>query len=547
MKASKIIHKGEKRIKVNFPYNSEIASRLKQIQDARYSATHRAWHIPYTKGAFDQLKDLFPDVEYPQKVASIQNETGEGFPSPVGPNLNGEKIPLKNNTGVSIIVFGRKIAVKLPKNELDTRFLLGLRYSRWDARQFCWVVPNYPGNLDLIKDYFKERVTELVVHDGFETNTGTNVERKIGKNDLLIIKTKTGRLKIISVFNKELTKAIKNIPYNHWDAQNKWWGVPYAEKFLNEIKAVATDQKLNLIYEEEAKDLNKKTKVSAFDISNYRTCPDEYILKLKELRYSQRTIASYKGMFEEFINYYHKFDIYNIDESMITAFLRYLVIERKVSISYQNQAINAVKFYYERVLGGQRKVYLVDRPRHEKRLPVVLSEQEVTVLLKATENIKHKAILMLAYSAGLRISELINVRINDIDSKRMQIRVEQSKGKKDRYTLLSQKLLDILREYFKAYKPKEFMFEGATGGMYSLRSIQQIMKHAVAKAGIKKWVSMHTLRHSFATHLLENGTDLRYIQSLLGHESSKTTEVYTHITTKGFDQIKSPLDKLDIF
>jgi site-specific recombinase XerD len=189
----------------------------------------------------------------------------------------------------------------------------------------------------------------------------------------------------------------------------------------------------------------------------------------------------------------------------------------------------------------------VDRPREEKTLPVVLSEKEVGDLFKVTENIKHKAILMLAYSGGLRLSELINVRIIDIDSNRMQIRIEQAKGKKDRYTLLSVKLLEILRKYFVAYKPKEWLFEGATGGQYSLGSIQSIMKEAIKKAGIKKKASVHSLRHSFATHLLENGTDLRYIQSLLGHASSKTTEIYTHITTKGFDQIKSPLDNLDIF
>ena len=192
-------------------------------------------------------------------------------------------------------------------------------------------------------------------------------------------------------------------------------------------------------------------------------------------------------------------------------------------------------------------MYLVERPREEKTLPIVLSEKEIGDLLNATENIKHKAILMLAYSAGLRLSELTNVKITDIDSNRMQIRIEQGKGKKDRYTLLAVKLLAILREYFVLFKPKEWLFEGADGGQYSVRSIQAIMKDATKKAGIKKKVSVHTLRHSFATHLLENGTDLRYIQSLLGHSSSKTTEIYTHITTKGFDQIKSPLDQLDIF
>ena len=145
------------------------------------------------------------------------------------------------------------------------------------------------------------------------------------------------------------------------------------------------------------------------------------------------------------------------------------------------------------------------------------------------------------------LGELINVKIKDIDSKRMQIRIEQGKGKKDRYTILSTRFLDVLRKYYSEYKPKEWLFEGASGGQYSKRSIQIIMQDAVKKSGLKKDATVHTLRHSFATHLLENGTDLRYIQSLLGHESSKTTEVYTHITTKGFDQIKSPLDNLNIF
>jgi integrase/recombinase XerD len=223
-----------------------------------------------------------------------------------------------------------------------------------------------------------------------------------------------------------------------------------------------------------------------------------------------------------------------------------LVTERKVSISYQNQSINAIKFYYERVLGGQRKVYLVERPRSEHTLPVVLSQQEIQAILKIPTNLKHRAILTTIYSAGLRVSEALNLKMSDIDSNRMQIRVEQAKGKKDRYTLLSPKTLELLRSYYIAYKPATWLFEGASGQKYSDRSIQFILKDAVTKAGIQKRVTVHTLRHSFATHLLENGTDLRYIQSLLGHESSRTTEIYTHVTTRGFDKIKSPLDNLDI-
>ena len=231
---------------------------------------------------------------------------------------------------------------------------------------------------------------------------------------------------------------------------------------------------------------------------------------------------------------------------MIVSFLRHLVTERKVSSSYQNQAINAIKFYYERVLGGQRKFYFIERPITEKVLPVVLNKEELISILNATENQKHKAMLMLTYSSGLRVSELLSLKIKDVDSERMQLRVSQAKGKKDRYTILSTRALDMLRVYFRSYHPKEWLFEGVDGGQYSMRSIQAVMQYACKRAGILKKVSMHTLRHSFATHLLESGTDLRYIQSLLGHSSSKTTEIYTHVTTKGFSQIVSPLDNLDM-
>jgi site-specific recombinase XerD len=252
------------------------------------------------------------------------------------------------------------------------------------------------------------------------------------------------------------------------------------------------------------------------------------------------------NLFEEFIYYYSTFDVPKIDEKLIIAFLRYLVMERKVSESYQNQSINAIKFYYERVPGGNRKVYLIERPRHEKKLPTVLSVEEISKAIQSVKNIKHKAIIMVIYSGGLRISEAINLKFKDIDTKRMQIFIRDAKGRKDRYTLLSKKAIPVLREYYKEYNPKEWLFEGSVGQQYSESSIGAIVKKAFHDAGIKKKASTHTLRHCFATHLLENGTDIRYIQTLLGHESSKTTEVYTHVTTKGFDQIVNPLDTLDV-
>lgn len=178
------------------------------------------------------------------------------------------------------------------------------------------------------------------------------------------------------------------------------------------------------------------------------------------------------------------------------------------------------------------------------KLPKVLSEKEVTAILNAVYNLKHKAMLLLIYSAGLRAGELINLRIEDIDSEQMRVFVRSGKGKKDRVTILSHKALTVLREYFKKYRPKEYLFEGQFGGKYSDSSLRRVFGNALKKAGNSKKVTLHSLRHSFATHLLERGVDMRYIQMLLGHNSSKTTEIYTHITHKGWQKIESPLDKL---
>ena len=209
-------------------------------------------------------------------------------------------------------------------------------------------------------------------------------------------------------------------------------------------------------------------------------------------------------------------------------------------------AISAIKFYFQRIAEQTIKNYTLNRPRSEKQLPSVLSTLEVESIIKSVENLKHKAILMVIYSSGLRLSELINLKINDIDSDRMRLMVRGAKGGKDRYTILSKQALKTMREYYLFYNPREYLLEGENGMQYSDRNVQSIMKMACYRAGITKHASVHTLRHSFATHMLENGVDLRYIQELLGHSSTKTTQIYTHVTNRGFDQLESPLDKLNL-
>jgi len=544
IKASRINHRGEERLKLEFPYNIQIINQIKKINKAAWSQTHKTWHIPYTEEAVNELKSMFPDIDIPHVTVQMPKADDTGINHQTG-NEPRQQTTYADRNRIRLEVIGKKIILKLPKNEADIKFINTLKYSRWDGRMFCWEIPNYPGNLDLIKDYFNDRIDELVVHEKFDVSIH-NETHTIGNNELLIIKTRTGRLKLIFGYQNALRLLIKKFPYCSWDDKNKWWTIPYSDIYLNQLQEQALEAGMKVTYEEELTTGAGVKRVSAYDVPNYRKCPEEMVLKLRELRYSENTIKTYEGMFEEFINYYHKNDINKIEEPQIISFLRYLVMERKVSTSYQNQSINAIKFYYEKVLGGQRKFYFIDRPKKEQALPTVLNEDEVIRLFKAIDNIKHKCMLMLAYSAGLRLGEILRLRLVDIDRERMQIRVEQSKGKKDRYTKLSSRFLMIYDQYIEKYKPADFVFEGAAGAEYSSSSLQTIMKAATLKAGIKKNATMHTLRHTFATHCLENGVDLRYIQSMLGHESSKTTEIYTHITTKGFDQIKSPMDNLDI-
>ena len=245
-----------------------------------------------------------------------------------------------------------------------------------------------------------------------------------------------------------------------------------------------------------------------------------------------------------FLRYIHPKTCEEIQEEDIRRYMRYLVEERRVSGSAQNIAINAIKFYLEKVKRGGRAVYIVDRPRGEEKLPVVLSEREMLALLEHTGNLKHKCILYVLYSAGLRMSEVLALKPSDLDPDRGLINVRGAKHNKDRVTLLSKVTFELIRRYMVAYHPREWLFEGAGGKPYSARSVNAIIKRSAKKAGITKNVSAHKLRHSFATHLLEQGTDLRYIQSLLGHGSSRTTERYTHVTTRGLDKIVSPLDNL---
>ena len=440
----------------------------------------------------------------------------------------------------------RFILLKLKKDDQDIRFLKGLQYARWDPAGFCWVISKKEENLVLLRNYFGERLKEEDSNDFVHVGILGKTAPAVAAGTLLVVKYHNGRVRLIFRYDKELVALVKTLPFYRWDGVNQWWSVAHTEKILETLVDFCQRKEWKYQYLEDLKLLNRKARPRKEDLPNYREAPDSYLDKLTLLRYSENTIRTYRECFEEFINYYHTKDINHITQEEIQGYLLYLVEQRQVSTSYQNQAINAIKFYYEKVLKGPRRIYYIERPRKEKTLPTVLSEDEVKRIIENITNLKHKCLIMTCYSGGLRISEVLNLKPSDIDSKRMMIHVRGGKGKKDRITLLSSRLLELLRKYYKLYKPGEYLFTGLMGGQYSERSAQEVLKQSARRAGINKPVTLHTLRHSFATHLLENGTDLRYIQSLLGHSSPKTTQIYTHITTKGFDQIQNPLDKLGV-
>lgn len=266
--------------------------------------------------------------------------------------------------------------------------------------------------------------------------------------------------------------------------------------------------------------------------------------RLKAQRFSENTISNYSSALKLALSEMKQTGERKVSLPLIERYINYKIEEHDISPSYQRNIIAALIKYHDLVLGESLSAEYLYPKRKQSKIPDVLSQQEVKRLFSVVSNQKHKAILQTIYSGGLRMSEVLNLKINDIDSDRMIIKIRQSKGAKDREVMLAEKLLSLLRVYVAEYKPTDFLFEGQKGGKYSSRSVQQIMKKALKKAGIKKNATAHTLRHSFATHLLESGTDLRYIQEFLGHKSIQTTEIYTHVTNVGKSNVKSPLDTL---
>jgi len=270
----------------------------------------------------------------------------------------------------------------------------------------------------------------------------------------------------------------------------------------------------------------------------------DFIDQLKLRALSQNTIKTYVNEFAQLLYILKDFPVQNLTPERLKSYFLYCINQKQISENHLHSRLNAVKFYFEKVLHQEKMFLDIPRPKKPLLLPKALNTLEIQKIISHTENPKHKLILQLCYGMGLRVSEIVNLKVQDIDSKSMRVLIQQGKGKKDRYVNLPESILQELRAYYKFFRPKEFLFEGLYGGKYSARSAQAVFKQAMSKAGIKKNVGIHSLRHSYATHLLEYGTDITLIQKLMGHQDLKTTLGYTHVADRNLSNVTSPLDKL---
>lgn len=353
--------------------------------------------------------------------------------------------------------------------------------------------------------------------------------------------------------------AVKKIAGIKWYSIGRYWYIPCTRAayttFKKQIEHLFTIDRSQLrayLEQRKVKVLDQQHSIkpiTAKQLIEFPLCKENLLAfeamrnKLIAKGYSKNTIRNYLYELNLLLRLLKERSVNDLSKDHIQSYLLWLLQHHGCSETKVHTAVNAIKFYFEKVMGRDKEFYDLPRPKKPFKLPAILAEEEVMDLIKNIENIKHRTMIMTGYSAGLRVSEIVGLKLKNIDSKRMMIHIQGAKGKKDRMVPLSKILLESLRSYFLLYTPKEYLFEGQFGGAYSTRSVQEVMQLAKQKV-TNKTGSVHMLRHSYATHLMEAGTDIRIIQALLGHNSIRTTMLYTHVSKLAIEKVASPLDKL---
>lgn len=560
----KIWHREAYRIGIFYEKNHKTNAVAKQI-GAKFSATKMCWYVNYTKEAFEQIKANFDNYIIENKTQAKVTEQNTRDILPIATNgdrqLGFEKQSNPEHTNKS---WAKKLGFKLHQNvgkywvfELKfqqsiTAKLKTLKGLYWNQQYKCFFAFRHAKLKENIENLLGEN--NLFPNDFYE-------EKETFQNTKIEIKAYEDDRKWMALFitnNAALHIALKRISFYRYHPKLNCYLYPAAPSVLRALKLhfegfdVAIENKLPEAYLSEKNFPNQKKRLlTNAKESLLDQVPEIIKPKVENLmnhllarNYSASTLKTYTQSYIQFLRYFEYQNADDLEEKEIMKYLSSLMLNG-LSSSAGNTAVNALKYYYHNVVGKTRYELKLPRPKREKILPNFLSEQEIKRLFGVVENPKHKLLLLMAYGAGLRVGELVSLKWSDIKWDDHKIHIKSGKGKKDRMVMLPMAIIGLLENYRKLYQSKVYVFEGQFASMpYSTRSVQEIMRKARKKSGLEQKATPHSLRHSFATHLIEKGTDIRYIQQLLGHKDIKTTMIYTHVTDSAINKIESPLDSL---
>jgi integrase/recombinase XerD len=499
----RIFHRDKWRILISFDYDVSLAGAIRQVKSSRYSDTYKSWYADDDEDTLKQILKVYrdkADIDISMLTGgSVKKDTETG--TSTGPVLTDDQ--------KGVIPFNKpeqkdSEAEIIPARRIVEKAVERLRYGPVEFR-----INEQDGRLALrfTGHYDGEWIEEIKSFGNFYYD-------KASKEFLLpwSVMTVDSLSDYFSTRGVEV-KIIKSVPSDALKIARRDMGDEIRSRNLG-AKAL------------EGLDLMRRY--------------------LDEVRYSNRTNVSYLALLEFFFKYFNEKDPLAISMDEVSEFIYDFIVTNGYSASYQNQMTSAIKTFYRISGRSHPDLQLLERPRRSRTLPKVFSKEEVKRILNSTRNTKHKLLLWMIYSCGLRRSEITNVCLTDLDRDRRVLHIREGKGRVDRIVPVSGKVWEKLDEYIDGFHPSKYLFEGQSGGRYSAESVYRVFKQALHKSGIKKDVGVHSLRHSYATHLHEGGLDIRYIQELLGHKSTRTTEIYTHVSRRNLVQVRSPIEDMDV-
>ncbi len=501
----RIFHRERWRYGMFFSYDPGLASVVKKVPGSCYSNTYRCWYVDDNEDNLKQMLNFLrkhADVDITGILPSSGNDTQKA---------DDEADRRESKKVISIL------SADKDQNDLSPEVTVSPGLSEKSERS---VIRKRYGPV------------EFTIDEG---------------NDKLIIKFTGG-------YNPEWIDELRSYGRAWFDPHRLEWVLDWSRLTVDSLSDYFSTKGVEVIVKRnkistKVKGLREERGVAIRE----RTLGHETMEGMDNVRrylvgkrYSTSTVEAYTSLLGLFFKYFLPKSASEVTEEDISDFFHDHILFHKYSASYQNQVISAIKIFYMLNGSGSVDSSSLGRPRRSRALPKVFSKEEVKIILSSTRNLKHRLLLWMIYSCGLRRSEATNIKINDLDRERGILNIMEAKGKVDRIVPVSGMVWDKIDEYLESYHPVVWLFEGQTGGRYSSESVYRVFKQALKNAGIKKEVGVHSLRHSYATHLHENGLDIRYIQELLGHKSTRTTEIYTHVSRRNLVAIKSPIEDLDL-